>query len=139
MIINLKDIVMNNYIGWVYNTLLEKMQIYDTGWVDLTLLNNVQLFTEGFNIQVRRIHKTVYMRGRVTNLTEHPTTVTILPDEFRPRDGYSFRFVCPSNGGTTATFVINPNSGTLVLDNTSDGAVPAERWFSFNNIVFNTD
>lgn len=138
MIINLKDIDMNNYISWVYSTLLGKIE-EDTGWVTLELLNGVQLFTEGFDLQVRKIHKTVYMRGRITNITEHPTTIAIMPEQFRPRDGYSFRFLVPSNGGTNAVFVFNPTSGTIILDFTSDGIVPAERWFSFNNVVFQSD
>lgn len=158
MILNLKDIDMNNYISWVYSSLLQRVQaaetdisinggaidninarITDTGWVTLTLLNGVKLFTEGYNLQVRRVGNTVYMRGRITGLTEHPTTIAILPQQFRPRDGYSFRFIVPSNGGTNAVFVFNPDSGTVVLDFTNDGQVPAERWFSFNNVVYCTD
>ena len=137
MIFNLKDKAMNNYISWVHNDILNR--IADTGWVSLELLNGVQLFTEGYNLQIRRIGNAVYMRGRVTNLTVKPTTIAILPQQFRPRDGYSFRFVVPSNGGTNAVFVINPESGTVVLDNTSDGEVPAARWFSFNNVSYVTD
>lgn len=137
MIFNLKDKAMNNYISWVHNDILNR--IADTGWVSLELLNGVQLFTEGYNLQIRRIGNAVYMRGRVTNLTVKPTTIAILPQQFRPRDGYSFRFVVPSNGGTNAVFVINPESGTVVLDNTSDGEVPAARWFSFNNVTYVTD
>lgn len=158
MIFNLKDIDMNNYISWVYSSLLQRVQaaetdisinggaidninarITDTGWVTLTLLNGVKLLTEGYNLQVRRVGNTVYMRGRITGLTEHPTTIAILPQQFRPRDGYSFRFIVPSNGGTNAVFVFNPDSGTVILDFTSDGQVPAERWFSFNNVVYCTD
>ena len=158
MIFNLKDNEMNNYITWVYGTLLQRVQasetdisingeaidnindrIADTGWVSLELLNGVRLYTEGYDLQIRRIHNTVYMRGRITGLTEHPTTIATIPYQFRPRDNYSFRFIVPSNGGTNATFVINPTSGTIVLDFTSDGNVPAERWFSFNNVVFCTD
>lgn len=151
MIFNLKDIDMNNYITWVYNTLLEKItgntnkitavenKITDTGWVSLELLNGAKLYTEGYDLQIRRVHNTVFMRGRITGLTEHPTTIAVVPQQFRPRDNYSFRFIVPSNGGTSAVFVINPTSGTVILDNTSDGLVPVERWFSFNNIVFCTD
>ena len=158
MIFNLKDIDMNNYISWIYSTLLQRIQaaetdisingaaidninerIADTGWVTLELLNGVTLYTEGYDLQIRRIHNTVYMRGRITNITEHPTTIAIVPEQFRPRDNYSFRFIVPSNGGTNAVFVINPTSGTVVLDNTSDGNVPAERWFSFNNVTYVTD
>lgn len=137
MIFNLKDNEMNNYITWVYNDLLNR--IADTGWVSLELLNGVKLYTAGYDLQVRRIGNTVYMRGRITGLTAHPTTIAVLPQRFRPRDGYSFRFVVPSNGGTNAIFVFNPDSGNVILDFTSDGNVPAERWFSFNNVVFCTD
>lgn len=138
MIFNLKDIDINNYVSWVYSTLLAEIE-KDTGWTSLELLNGVERFTEGYDLQVRRIRNTVYMRGRITNITEHPTTIAVLPQQFRPRDGYSFRFIVPSNGGTNAVFVLNPDSGTVILDNTSDGNVPAERWFSFNNVVFCTD
>lgn len=138
MIFNLKDIDINNYVSWVYSTLLAEIE-KDTGWTSLELLNGVERFTEGYDLQVRRIRNTVYMRGRITNITEHPTTIAVLPQQFRPRDGYSFRFIVPSNGGTNAVFVFNPDSGTVILDNTSDGNVPAERWFSFNNVVFCTD
>lgn len=158
MIINLKDLDMNNYISWIYSTLLQRVQaaetdisinggaidninerIADTGWVDVDLLNGVKLYTEGYNLQIRKVYNTVYMRGRITGLTEHPTTIAILPYQFRPRDGYSFRFIVPSNGGTNAVFVFNPDSGTIVLDFTSDGNVPAERWFSFNNVSYISD
>jgi len=151
MIFNLKDLDLNNYVTWVYNTLIEKItgntnkittveeKINDTGWVSLELLNGVKLFTEGYDLQVRRIGNTVFMRGRITGLTEHPTTIAIMPEQFRPRDNYSFRFLVPSNGGTNAVFVFNTTSGTVILDFTSDGNVPAERWFSFNNVVFCTD
>lgn len=143
MIFNLKDNDMNNYITWVYGNLLGEInnineRIVDTGWVNVELLNGVKLFTEGYNLQVRKIGNVVYMRGRITNITEHPTTIAILPEQFRPRDGYSFRFVVPSNGGTNAVFVFNPTSGTVILDFTSDGNVPAERWFSFNNVTYAT-
>ncbi len=158
MIFNLKDIDMNNYVSWVYSSLLERVQasetdisingsaidsinekIADTGWVNVELLNGAKLFTEGYNLQIRKIGKIVYMRGRITGLTEHPTTIAVLPYQFRPRDGYSFRFIVPSNGGTNAVFVFNPDSGTIILDNTSDGNVPAERWFSFNNVTYVSD
>lgn len=144
MIFNLKDNDMNNYITWVYGSLLGEIngineRIVDTGWVSLELLNGVQLFTEGYDLQVRKVYNTVYMRGRITNITEHPTTIAVLPQQFRPRDGYSFRFIVPSNGGTNAVFVFNPDSGTVILDNTSDGEVPAARWFSFNNVSYISD
>lgn len=157
MIYNLKDLDLNNYVTWVYSTLLQRVQaaetdisinggaidninerIADTGWVSLELLNGVQLFTEGYDLQIRKIYNTVYMRGRITNITVKPTTIAVLPQQFRPRDGYAFRFVVPSNGGTNAVFVINPDSGTVILDNTSDGQVPEARWFSFNNVVYAT-
>ena len=138
MILNLKDLELNNYVSWVYSTLLAEIE-KDTGWVSLELLNGVERFTEGYDLQVRRIRNTVYMRGRITNLTEKPITIAIMPEQFRPRDGYSFRFVVPSNGGTNAVFVFNPTSGMIILDFTSDGELPAERWFSFNNVVFCTD
>lgn len=143
MIYNLKDNDMNNYITWVYGSLLNEIngineRIVDTGWVNVDLLNGAKLFTDGYNLQVRKIYNTVYMRGRITGLTEHPTTIAVLPQQFRPRDGYSFRFIVPSNGGTSAVFVFNPDSGTVILDNTSDGQVPEARWFSFNNVVYAT-
>ena len=132
---------MNNYITWVYGNLLGEInnineRIVDTGWVNVELLNGAKLFTAGYNLQIRKIYNTVYMRGRITGLTEHPTTIAVLPQQFRPRDGYSFRFIVPSNGGTSAVFVFNPDSGTVILDNTSDGQVPEARWFSFNNVVY---
>lgn len=141
MIFNLKDNEMNNYITWVYGNLLGEInnineRIVDTGWVNVELLNGAKLFTAGYNLQIRKIYNTVYMRGRITGLTEHPTTIAVLPQQFRPRDGYSFRFIVPSNGGTSAVFVFNPDSGTVILDNTSDGQVPEARWFSFNNVVY---
>ena len=143
MIFNLKDNDMNNYITWVYGNLMGEInsineRIVDTGWVSLELLNGAKLFTDGYNLQIRKIYNTVYMRGRITGLTEHPTTIAVLPQQFRPRDGYSFRFIVPSNGGTSAVFVFNPDSGTVILDNTSDGQVPEARWFSFNNVVYAT-
>ena len=143
MIFNLKDNAMNNYITWVYGNLLNEIngineRIVDTGWVNVELLNGAKLFTAGYNLQIRKIYNTVYMRGRITGLTEHPTTIAVLPQQFRPRDGYSFRFIVPSNGGTSAVFVFNPDSGTVILDNTSDGQVPEARWFSFNNVVYAT-
>lgn len=143
MIFNLKDNDMNNYITWVYGSLMGEIngineRIVDTGWVNVELLNGARLFTEGYNLQIRKIYNTVYMRGRITGLTEHPTTIAVLPQQFRPRDGYSFRFIVPSNGGTSAVFVFNPDSGTVILDNTSDGQVPEARWFSFNNVVYAT-
>lgn len=143
MIFNLKDNDMNNYITWVYGNLLNEIngineRIVDTGWVNVELLNGAKLFTDGYNLQIRKIYNTVYMRGRITGLTEHPTTIAVLPQQFRPRDGYSFRFIVPSNGGTSAVFVFNPDSGTVILDNTSDGQVPEARWFSFNNVVYAT-
>lgn len=137
MIFNLKDRAMNNYISWVYSDVLSR--IADTGWVSLELLNGVKLFTEGYDLQIRKIGKVVYMRGRITNITAHPTTIAVLPQQFRPRDGYSFRFIVPSNGGTNAVFVFNPDSGTVILDFTSDGEVPAARWFSFNNVSYISD
>ena len=140
---NLKDNEINNYITWVYGNLLGEInnineRIVDTGWVNVELLNGAKLFTAGYNLQIRKIYNTVYMRGRITGLTEHPTTIAVLPQQFRPRDGYSFRFIVPSNGGTSAVFVFNPDSGTVILDNTSDGQVPEARWFSFNNVVYAT-
>lgn len=143
MIFNVKDNEMNNYITWVYGNLMGEInsineRIVDTGWVSLELLNGAKLFTDGYNLQIRKIYNTVYMRGRITGLTEHPTTIAVLPQQFRPRDGYSFRFIVPSNGGTSAVFVFNPDSGTVILDNTSDGQVPEARWFSFNNVVYAT-
>jgi len=144
MIFNLKDNEINNYITWVYGNLMGEInnineRIVDTGWVNVELLNGAKLFTAGYNLQIRKIYNTVYMRGRITGLTEHPTTIAVLPQQFRPRAGYSFRFIVPSNGGTSAVFVFNPDSGTVILDNTSDGQVPEARWFSFNNVVYCAD
>ncbi len=137
MILNLKDIDMNNYISWVYSDILNRIK--DTGWVTLELEGDVRIFTAGYNIQVRRIGNTVYFRGRITNVTANDTLIAVLPVVFRPNDNYTFRFMCPSNGNTFAKIAITPASGQVLLEFNSDGEYPAERWISLNNIVYATD
>lgn len=148
MIFNLKDMDMNNYVSWVYNTLIEKItgntnrleviekKITDTGWIDLVLAGNVTPYTDGYNIQVRRIGNVVYYRGRIGNVTANDTLISVIPANFRPSDNYTFRFVCPSNGSTNAKIAITPVSGNMILEFSSDGQYPADRWISLNNICY---
>lgn len=141
MILNLKDNDMNNYITWVYGTLLNEInnvagRIVDTGWVTLELEGEVTRFTDGYDIQMRRIGNVVYCRGRIGNVTSNDTLISIIPAIFRPADNYTFRFICPSNGGTNAKIAVTPVSGNMILEFTSDGQYPADRWISLNNITY---
>lgn len=141
MILNLKDNDMNNYITWVYGNLLGEIngineRIVDTGWVNLVLEGNVTQFTAGYNLQMRRIGNVVYCRGRIGNVTSNDTLIAVIPAIFRPADNYTFRFLCPSNGSTFAKIAITPASGQIILEFSSDGQYPADRWISLNNITY---
>lgn len=141
MIFNLKDNEMNNYITWVYGNLLNEIngineRIVDTGWVNLKLESGVTQFTAGYNLQMRRIGNVVYCRGRIGNVTSNDTLISVIPAVFRPADNYTFRFLCPSNGSTFAKIAITPASGQLLLEFSSDGQYPADRWISLNNISY---
>ena len=141
MILNLKDNDMNNYITWVYGNLLNEInnineRIVDTGWVNLVLESGVTQFTAGYNLQMRRIGNVVYCRGRIGNVTSNDTLISVIPAIFRPSDNYTFRFLCPSNGSTFAKIAITPASGQIILEFSSDGQYPADRWISLNNITY---
>lgn len=141
MILNLKDNEMNNYITWVYGNLLNEIngineRIVDTGWVNLVLESGVTQFTAGYNLQMRRIGDVVYCRGRIGNVTSNDTLISTIPAVFRPADNYTFRFLCPSNGSTFAKIAITPASGQVLLEFSSDGQYPADRWISLNNITY---
>ena len=134
MIFNLKDKAMNNYISWVHSDVLNR--IADTGWVDLELESGVTQFTAGYNLQMRRIGNVVYCRGRIGNVLSNDTLISVIPAVFRPADNYTFRFLCPSNGSTFAKIAITPASGQVLLEFSSDGQYPADRWISLNNICY---
>ena len=141
MIFNLKDLDMNNYVSWVYGNLLGEInnineRITDTGWVNLTLESGVTQFTAGYNLQMRRIGNVVYCRGRIGNVISNDTLIAVVPAVFRPADNYTFRFMCPSNGSTFAKIAITPASGQMLLEFSSDGQYPADRWISLNNICY---
>ena len=141
MIFNLKDNDMNNYITWVYGNLLGEInnineRIVDTGWVNLELESGVTQFTEGYNLQMRRIGNVVYCRGRIGNVISNDTLISVIPVIFRPGDNYTFRFLCPSNGSTNCKIAITPVSGNMILEFSSDGQYPADRWISLNNICY---
>ena len=141
MILNLKDNDMNNYITWVYGNLMGEInkvaeRIVDTGWVNLQLESGVTQFTAGYNLQMRRIGNVVYCRGRIGNVTSNDSLISVIPAIFRPADNYTFRFLCPSNGSTFAKIAITPASGQIILEFSSDGQYPADRWISLNNITY---
>lgn len=141
MIFNLKDNNMNNYITWVYGNLLGEIngineRIVDTGWVNLKLEGEVIQYTAGYNLQMRRIGNVVYCRGRIGNVTSNDTLISIIPEIFRPSDNYTYRFICPSNGSTNCKIAVTPVSGNMILEFSSDGQYPADRWISLNNICY---
>lgn len=61
------------------------MTVTDSGWIDCELVGNVQLTNENNRkLRYRKVGNIVVVNGRVKNITDTATRITILPEGFRP-------------------------------------------------------
>lgn len=109
--------------------------VEDTGWIAIPLSNGVIPYSDNASPQVRRIGKTIFVRGAVKNVLE-ACTIGVLPAEFRPtRNAQNYiqntSFRNPYLG-MSARIAIKTN-GEIVIEGIQDGASWGEsKWFPLN-------
>ena len=119
----------------------------DTGWVTLTLASGFATYDSTTNPKVRKIGKTVQIRGAVKNTAtitidaDNPKTVCTLPEQYRP----SQQLVFTCQGSQMAIFALTINSGGSVTvsryrftNSTSSTypSLPAGQWMPFSATYF---
>lgn len=98
----------------------------DTGWLDIPWENGVSS-NVNWTARLRRVGKSIYLRGLCTGITANELQVCTIPEGFRPTmGGHAYASFCSSNTGTNtraARMFINTDGG--VVFRSSGNAVPA--------------
>lgn len=98
----------------------------DTGWIDIPWENGVSS-NANWTARLRRVGKSIYLRGLCTGITANELQVTTIPAGYRPTmGGHAYASFCSSNTGTNtrgARMFINTDGG--VVFRSAGSAVPA--------------
>lgn len=97
----------------------------DTGWMQLTGADGIR-FSELWVPKLRRIGKTVHLRGLCTGVTANQTTILTIPEGYRPpAGGHAYVGYCGSAADVRAARMFVEETGEVVFR--SAGAVlPAD-------------
>ncbi len=98
----------------------------DTGWIDIPWENGVSS-NANWTARLRRVGKSIYLRGLCTGITAEELQVATIPEGYRPTmGGHAYASFCSSNTGTNtraARMFINTDGG--VIFRSSGSAAPA--------------
>ena len=98
----------------------------DTGWIDIPWENGVSS-NVNWTARLRRVGKSIYLRGLCTGITANELQVATIPAGFRPTmGGHAYASYCSSNTGANtrgARMFINTDGG--VVFRSAGNAVPA--------------
>lgn len=112
----------------------------DTGWVDCTINGSGWTNVASEPVQVRRVGKTVYMRGSIHNSTFAPNTIAAVgtvPTGFRPARRAAFNV---SLNTSANLFMRVETNGTINVGwFPSTTATATGSWYGFNNAVYLID
>ena len=122
-------------VGNVTNTYSESKQdsyscdyvnnfVYDTGWQNLTIVKG-QAYSDEQIPQIRRIGKTVYMRGALKGYTSSGVNIVQIPTELIPSQAHSF--VAPGSQNRVNRFTLN-TTGLLMFEQTTATNMAATDW-----------
>jgi hypothetical protein len=98
----------------------------DTGWLDIPWENGVSS-NANWTARLRRVGKSIFLRGLCTGITANELQVATIPEGFRPTmGGHAYASFCSSNTGMNtraARMFINTDGG--VIFRSTGNAVPA--------------
>lgn len=98
----------------------------DTGWIDIPWENGVSS-NANWTARLRRVGKSIFLRGLCTGITAQELQVATIPEGFRPTmGGHAYASFCSSNTGTNtraARMFINTDGG--VIFRSTGSAAPA--------------
>lgn len=88
----------------------------DTGWIDIPWENGVSS-NVNWTARLRRVGKSIYLRGLCTGITANELQVATIPVGYRPTmGGHAYASFCSSNQGTNtraARMFINTDGGVV--------------------------
>lgn len=98
----------------------------DSGWIDIPWENGVSS-NANWTARLRRVGKSIFLRGLCTGITANELQVATIPEGYRPTmGGHAYASFCSSNTGTNtraARMFINTDGG--VVFRSAGSAVPA--------------
>lgn len=98
----------------------------DTGWIDIPWENGVSS-NANWTARLRKVGKSIFLRGLCTGITSNELQVATIPEGFRPTmGGHAYASFCSSNTGANtraARMFINADGG--VVFRSSGSAAPA--------------
>lgn len=112
-------------------------QVNDTGWINCSLGNGISAYSVADIPQVRKIGKSVHLRGVVknsTSWTQHDSIITI-PSGFRPAvrefaiqtmyGTFRYKLTINTNGVCEASHITNNTYGIY--------QIPTGQWLAFSH------
>lgn len=95
----------------MHNKILQELisKTKDTGWIEATLVNGKRASYTGY----RKVGNTVYLRGKIKDISATGTVLFYLPEEYIPEQSCSI--VCGGNGSNHGLIGIT-NSGSVILN-----------------------
>lgn len=98
----------------------------DSGWIDLEWMTGISS-SDNWKLRIRRVGKSIFLRGLATGVTAIDTQIATIPEGFRPvRGGHAWVGYCSLNNSTRAARLFIEETGEVIVRSTEDGA-PAAR------------
>lgn len=97
----------------------------DTGWIDLAWATGITS-SDLWALRIRRVGKSIFLRGLCLGVTEIDKQVATIPEGFRPNSGgHAWVGYCSSSNNTRAARLFIEETGEVIVRSTEGGAPTA--------------
>lgn len=94
----------------------------DTGWIDLEWMTGITS-SDNWKLRIRRVGKSIYLRGLALGVTAIDTQIATIPEGFRPvRGGHAWVGYCSFDNNTRAARLFIEETGEVIVRSTAGGA-----------------
>jgi len=94
----------------------------DTGWIDLEWMQGTSS-SDNWKLRIRRVGKSIYLRGLALGVTAIDTQIATIPEGFRPvRGGHAWVGYCSFDNNTRAARLFIEETGEVIVRSTEGGA-----------------
>ena len=94
----------------------------DTGWIDLEWMTGISS-SDNWKLRIRRVGKSIYLRGLALGVTAIDTQIATIPEGFRPvRGGHAWVGYCSFDNNTRAARLFIEETGEVIVRSTEGGA-----------------
>lgn len=104
-------------------------KIVDSGWIDLVLTNGAVAYSTAQKPQYRKIGNVVYIRGVFKGVVSTPTTISQLPEGYRP----AMKVIFPQMATGTRVDRMEYNTDGTIVYSTATTPTEEATWHSLHS------